>query len=379
MTTDTPGTSDTSSAITVRQANLADRPRIAEFLPIAYPGRAQYKYPERWQWQFIDNPFVHGFEGIPIWIALAEDRIIGQTCAQLEPFKVGDQQTTVGWSVDTFVCPEYRGYGIGKQLQKANQDAHRLFMSLSMSAANRGIKKKLGATQLPVVKVLDLRIGIDREQVERRLRRSSSLLGIAARACAVDRLAASLLSARRRLEWKQAQRDWQEFVVNLSVEEVPQFDERLDQFWQRRRTDFGIAVERTSDYLNWKYVAQPHSRHHRFVATMGDNLCGYFVLRETAPPEPPMVLILDVLGETRQLTAQLIVKAVEQSLALGHVLIRAATSDRVFLDQYHRIGFTDRRELTPMWFSSEFVPPAPANPLMSYGDHDLDQYPLAKL
>ena len=43
--------------LTVRQATLADRPAIVDLLHDAYPGREQYKHPERWHWQFVANPF----------------------------------------------------------------------------------------------------------------------------------------------------------------------------------------------------------------------------------------------------------------------------------------------------------------------------------
>ena len=145
-----------SDACFVRQASLEDESAIARFLTEAYGERAQFKYPARWKWQFRDNPFLSEFPGLPIWIAVRNDRVVGQTCAQIEPLRVGDRETLVGWSVDTVVLPEFRGLGLGKQLQKANQDSHPVFMSLSMSSANRGIKESLGGSRLPDVDVMDL-------------------------------------------------------------------------------------------------------------------------------------------------------------------------------------------------------------------------------
>ena len=129
--------------VNVRRATIEDQNAIFEFIKMAYVGRWQYKIPERWQWEFIDNPFLFD-DGLPIWIAVEEDgSVVGQTCALVEPIKIGEEVHKVGWSVDTFLLPEYRGQGIGFQLQKANDQANEIFMSLSMSKANRRIKSGL--------------------------------------------------------------------------------------------------------------------------------------------------------------------------------------------------------------------------------------------
>ncbi len=126
----------------VRQATLDDKPAIAEFLKVAYPDRHRYKFPERWEWQFENNPLRdrnrsgNPNEGkLPIWLAFDGERIVGQTGAQVEPLKLGDKSVLVGWSVDTIVLPEYRRKGIGRRLQEANQSYHQVFMSLAMSDA----------------------------------------------------------------------------------------------------------------------------------------------------------------------------------------------------------------------------------------------------
>ena len=54
---------------TIRQATLADKAAIFDFLRIAYARGSEFKFPDRWEWAFERNPFV---EGLPIWIAIAE-------------------------------------------------------------------------------------------------------------------------------------------------------------------------------------------------------------------------------------------------------------------------------------------------------------------
>ena len=59
--------------VKIRQATLEDRERIMRFLQIAYKDNAQYKFPERWNWEFAHNPFWDGAD-LPVWIAEANEK-----------------------------------------------------------------------------------------------------------------------------------------------------------------------------------------------------------------------------------------------------------------------------------------------------------------
>ena len=42
--------------IHVRRATILDKPAIFEFLKLAYGEAGLCKFPERWEWQFENNP-----------------------------------------------------------------------------------------------------------------------------------------------------------------------------------------------------------------------------------------------------------------------------------------------------------------------------------
>ena len=91
---------DVGSAVepTVRQATLNDRDAIWEFTKAAYGDLAQYKIPQRWNWQFWDNPFVdQREEKLPVWIAVKDGRIVGQTCGSQVVIKIGDRIEQGAW------------------------------------------------------------------------------------------------------------------------------------------------------------------------------------------------------------------------------------------------------------------------------------------
>ena len=123
----------------VRQATQKDREAIGAFLEKAFPN--QYRYPDRWEWLNLRNPFITDGFALPEWIAIVDGHITGHTGAMLVPVKIGERTVIAGWSIDTFVSSAARGLGIGKKLQAANQSAHPLFMSLEMTPLNRPLRK----------------------------------------------------------------------------------------------------------------------------------------------------------------------------------------------------------------------------------------------
>ncbi len=142
--------------IIIRQAELSDRAAVARFYMKAYPGRSQYKVPERWDWAFVQNPF-RAPGSLPVWLAVdPEGEVVGQTCALVEPLLVNDEELRAGWGVDFFVLPEYRGQGLGTLLQQAVNEGLDTFISLSMAASAQRIKQSIGLTALPPVPVFSM-------------------------------------------------------------------------------------------------------------------------------------------------------------------------------------------------------------------------------
>ncbi len=378
-----------SEEITIRRATLADREAIAAFLPRAYPGRWQYKYPHRWEWAYLHNPYLE--EGLlPVWIAVTpQGKVVGQTCALLEPLKLGEQARLAAWSVDTFLDPAFRGRGIGYRLQEANQEANEIFMSLSMSAANRRIKEKLGGQPLEEVQLLvrTMRHEPERavETLARRLAPGANPLGRTASqvftALGLDRaLAAGLNARRQQADLRLSKRADHTLAFDL----VPEFGAELDGLWRQAGQHFYALVQRDSAYLNWKYVQQPHMDYQRIVARRAGAACGYLVLRIGQPPEPHVGIIADLFAAPQDEATlhALLVRALAYFHQQGVESATAATTSPAYLSVYRRFGFRPVKAVRPMghcrgadanWARAL----EPGAWLLGKGDHDWDQYPNA--
>ena len=214
----------------------------------------------------------------------------------IEPLRVGERDQRVGWSVDTYVRPEYRGRGLGRALQEANQQAHPVFMSLRMSPANARIKAAIGGTSLAPLHVLQLRLGTEASELLRRLRRTSPALSGALAAARLAPLAARTCTAAFRTAWRLRRGRRPDRAEDIEFQPVDCFGADADAFWQAVSGQYQLLVRRDADYLNWKFVRQPHVRHVRFVIRQGGQPCGHLILRRCTPPEPNVGLIVDLFA-----------------------------------------------------------------------------------
>jgi len=71
-------------------------------------------------------------------------------------------------------------------------------------------------------------------------------------------------------------RSWEWIVVS-------EFDEKIDVFWQSIRERYPITVERTANYLNWRYSHDPLIKYKAFLARDGGLVKALVILRIEEP------------------------------------------------------------------------------------------------
>ena len=376
--------------IQVRRATLEDKPALFKFIQAAYQNRWQYKIPERWQWEYVDNPFLNGTE-LPVWIAVDEEgNVLGQTCALVEPVKIGDEVYRLGWSVDTYLFPEYRGQGIGFQLQKANSDANEIFMSLSMSNANRRIKSGLGSVPIDPVAIYSRLMRYESESIRqavikragRKWARLGKLLEGVLHWTFLDRLAAYVLNV-----WLGIKnyREIPEVEPNISMEPVDLFKDEINQLWEEVSPHYYAIVKRDAKYLNWKYVQQPHITYLRFIARKNGKICGYLILRKGKPHERYLGIIADLFTtpDQKDVISSMVVFAVDFFRRQKVKDILVASTIPVYQSCFVELGFQKTKEVFQMFHAGQENPVfnlalESGSWFLGKGDHDWDQYPLAR-
>lgn len=375
--------------VIVRRATLEDKPAIFQFYQIAYPNRWQYKIPERWQWEYVNNPFLADGQ-LPVWIAVDEDgSVVGQTCALVEPLKLGSKIFRVGWSVDTYLLLPYRGQGIGFQLQKANDDANPIFMSLSMSNANRRIKAGLGSMPIDPVLAFTRLVRYEPESIlaaaTGHLTRKKGLLGKilspALHGLYLDRMASAGLNLWVNLRDLRLPKP----DASIKISQVESFDAEINQLWEKVSPCFNAMIVRDDMYLNWKYVQQPFVEYQKVIARRNGEICGYLILRKSKPPERNMGLMIDLLAmpDDEPAIRSLLSFAVRYFKEAKVKDIQAATTVIPYQDCLRKLGFHESRSSYPMFHCKldcpeKIVAQEPGSWLLGKGDHDWDQFPLAR-
>ena len=362
--------------VKVRRATLDDQERIVCFLQAAYKEQAQYKFPARWLWEFVNNPLWDS-QSLPIWLAEVDDQIVGQTCEMLVPFKVGDRVTSAAWGVDFIVLPEFRRHGIGGLLQRAQTDDSDIFMALSMSPISRRGLVKMGFQEAnPVIELYKL-TRVSPDQVRRMVDKKFGTNHILSRVCKARCVAVGLAIPLNLLKWLRDLLPSLEGMRTMTTERVECFGEDIDHLWSRLAPHFPVIVERSAAYLNWKFTEQPDMKYDIFVARRGQTVCGYVITRTGIPPEARVGIIADLFAAPDDHIAirRLLVDATQHLRRAGVNGIIAASSVPEYVVQFAQQGFNITREIVPM-FRSKKWPVSASGWFMSMGDHDWDQYPL---
>ena len=371
--------------INVRQAKLEDKAEIFKFLDKAYQENSRFKYPQRWTWQFINNPYKKD-QGLPVWIAVKEDgTVVGQSCAMYEPLKIGADVHRLAWALDAYILPEYRGLNLGFETLRANQEDNDLWMGLIMAESSRHILTKLGCQPIDNVTVFKRISRFDAESPYEALRirlsakwGGKSLLWLL-HTFHLDWLAAKFINLG---VWIQDLRLPRYVDSSLEITQVDEFDQRINEFCERVSTQFKVIVQRDCKFLNWKYVEQPFMDYEKFIAFRNGIICGYIILRHAKPPESNSGIIADlfVSPDDKVTINSLLVFALMHFKQQKVKYIFAASSINAFKTALKSLRFNKQKDVVPLLYCNSSLPIAnevfgPGSWFLGRSDHDWDQYP----
>ena len=339
-------------SICIRRAGPADKAGIEYFIRRAYGKLASFKGPDRWQWQFVGNPFLFSKAIIvPVWIALDGDDIVGQIAVQAAEVRVAEQSHAAGWIVDVMILPAYRGRRLGHLLYAAVAEEVSILLMLTMAPATRRMAERGGAITLGATKQFSRWVRPNADDVRRYLVQRTQhrrRLGKAARwACSglgLHKMLALLVGGLVQLhDWRRVH-DKQE----LNIREVECFGPELDDLWNRVQGGYPAICPRNRRFLAWRFTECPALRYRIFLAYRDGDLVGYSVLRRTLAEELRQGIIVDLLADRQDHAAfrSLISHAIT---FFGHDLasLECATSVPEIEAVLGQSGFFRSRSLSP--------------------------------
>lgn len=376
--------------VEVRQAELIDRPAIAEFITEAYEEVAPYKGADRWEWQFVQNPYCAPYvsEGkVPVWIALENGKVVGQIAVQKAQIWLKGDVLDAGWIVDVMILPSHRGLKLGHRMHDCCAATEKILVTLTMAPATRRIAERAGCiTYGPVMQFsrwqhLDSRLVhhylLHRTITYPRIRRIAQL------ACGVfqfHHFFALIINPLLRMRDILASNE--RSAQGVKIEEVDDFGDEFDDLWSRLRSDYDGVFLRDSRFLKWRFMHCPQLVYRKFLARRDGKATGYVILREAERYELPLGIIVDLFASrSDEETIEQLIRFSIDFFGRRVAALDCAASILEMKATLRKHGFFVSRTMRPTCVCTDESKKATLNEVrndfhFSKGDHDWDQIHL---
>jgi hypothetical protein len=375
--------------IIIRQATLDDKNAIFEFIKTAYereqPGFSQYKIPERWIWQFEKNPFIsEKNNNLPIWLALDQNKIVGQYCAIPGEIIINKKLFNMGWGCDLIVRSDYRGLGIAYQLHTAFRNHFELTIGIGFAQATRRIWEKSGSLPLPEMSIFWFLIKLNKyfvyHYIKARIIHRKKLFKV------IDILFNYMflnffiaIFVNFLFVLKKTFNTQLKYKIKSDIVEIFEFKDDINKLFNKTINEHNFIVPRYSKLLNWKFFQNDQLKYNVFVSKKDSEINGYIVLRKPHPSELNIGFIVDFYTSKNDIDTfkDLMIHAINY---FGNSVstIQCLTSVKEFEKLLHKIGFTTIKNYKPLVIFSnpafkEKFKKKVFQCFITLIDHDLDQ------
>jgi hypothetical protein len=85
--------------------------------------------------------------------------------------------------------------------------------------------------------------------------------------------------------------------MNIKIKEIFSFDSIYEEFWGKYKTYHKIILNRTTNYMNWRYFEVPQRNYRVFMASNGEKPVSYIIIRTSVSKGIKTGLIADFMLE----------------------------------------------------------------------------------
>ncbi len=253
--------------LTIRPCEPEDLPGIAELAAAAfadYRSAPAEQWAAEWDWKFAGAHLGDRCASVAVD---PQGRVVGHYGSLLRRFQLGKQVSLAGVPVDNVVREDYRGGRLQLRLYQHQQDWAAMEevpwgIGAPTAAAYKIGKRLLGYRDLASMKILRADLSSRSRRLRTRLR-------------------------RRRVGWVHPRR--------ARVRELPAFDERFEELWEREREHYQCVEERTLAWLRWRFDDAPGRRYTILVLEQDDRLLRYALIKHPDPGDGTWQIV-DLFG-----------------------------------------------------------------------------------
>lgn len=138
-----------------------------------------------------------------------------------------------------------------------------------------------------------------------------------------------------------------EKVINQAVE-IASFDKSWDESWSKIKNRFVATTDRTSAYLNWRFINHPQTKYQVFGIKDKEGYDGYIVLRLEGK-ELRAVRIVDFVAKDGQAEKELLKAALNYAHEKRSDFLDFFCSSKIYAKSLEDLGFNNADNETPVF------------------------------
>lgn len=231
----------------IRLVSNDDDFSLRKFYIEAYGSNHILNNPLHHNWQFKNNPY-NFLNTKSIIIAENENEIIAHMGVIPTPFKIFNDTKIGAWHVSYFTLEKYRGMGLGSKMVQLSDSIFDCIGGMGNSDASNSIHVKNGGKNYGninrYIKILQ------KEHVEKFINKQFNFNS-----------------------------KHNNIIIDTNFKRITKLDSTYDYFWEVVKERFPITVNRTREYLSWRYIEHPLIDYHFMILFNNQDILGYSVLR----------------------------------------------------------------------------------------------------
>jgi len=219
-----------------------------------------------WRWKHLDNPV----EPSIVVLAKKDGQIIGCNHGIPLKLKIFSDLYMCSQGADDSVSPNFRGMGISKELQNIRLDLEKKkFWTLNYGVIGdpiliKSYKKRYDYLPIKIsrlIKVMDVGLYLDKMNPKYKIFKKYGyyMLNYLNKIKTPNRISS--------------------IKSNVDIFEIDSFDDSYDVFWNNIKNNYSFILEKTKEYLNWRYCDVRSGSYLIKKAILNGKLLGFIVLR----------------------------------------------------------------------------------------------------
>jgi len=239
---------------------------------------------DHWRWKYEQSPIKNNI----ICVAVHQDRVVGVNHSIALKMKMGERHIICNYAADTAVHPDFRGRGLSNRVIELTQEMRKRdnIPFVYFVTHNPGMVKAWSRTypRFPVAVTNLARI---RD------------LGAQIRRMHLDRpwlVKMGFYASKKINDLRNSIGGYRSPSSRVKISEIAFFDDRIEDFCRKVSEHHYFMVERSRDFLNWRYCDPRSGGFIVRLAEEGGEVLGYSVLRiNRCRADYPIGYVVDLL------------------------------------------------------------------------------------